>query len=164
VHPCVSDGHLVWSTGRHAWFGVFRISIVFAASRRAPVAAMCAHPPACLIVLFVRFPLSKAIPDRPNFVKASFGPPLINFLGKHGLTIESGPKSSVNLAATYVDDRVSKHDAKGSSSRILHWCLLTAPLLFALVPQASTCSDLDLLLLLLLQLFVLLRIMFLSQK
>ncbi|CAN0118158.1 unnamed protein product, partial [Ectocarpus sp. 13 AM-2016] len=49
----------------------------------------------------------KAIPDKPNFVKASFGPPLINFLGKHGLTIRSGPKSSVRLAATYVDERVS---------------------------------------------------------
>ncbi|CAN0180945.1 unnamed protein product, partial [Ectocarpus fasciculatus] len=48
----------------------------------------------------------KAIPDKPNFVKASFGPPLINFLGKHGLTIRSGPKSSVRLAATYVDERV----------------------------------------------------------
>lgn len=54
--------------------------------------------------LFVR---PKSIPDRSNFVKASFGPPLLNFLGKRGITIQAGPNSSVRLAATYVDDRVS---------------------------------------------------------
>lgn len=54
---------------------------------------------------------TQEIPDRPNFVKASFGPPLLNFLGKRGITIQSGPKSSVRLAATYVDDRVSKPNA-----------------------------------------------------
>eukprot|EP00903_Cladosiphon_okamuranus_P009275 g8850.t1 len=46
------------------------------------------------------------ISDQPNFVKASFGPPLLNLLGKRGVTIQSGPKSSVRLAATFVDDRV----------------------------------------------------------
>lgn len=49
---------------------------------------------------------SQAMPDKPNFVRASFGPPLISFLGKHGLTIRWGPKSSVALATTYVDERV----------------------------------------------------------
>ncbi|CAM9731826.1 unnamed protein product [Scytosiphon promiscuus] len=48
----------------------------------------------------------EAIPDRPNFVKASFGAPLVTFFGKRGLTIQSGPKSSVQLAATYVDERI----------------------------------------------------------
>lgn len=50
--------------------------------------------------------LFQVMPDRPNFVRASFGPPLINFLGRRGLTVRSGPKSSVALSATYVDERV----------------------------------------------------------
>ncbi|CAM9133964.1 unnamed protein product, partial [Hapterophycus canaliculatus] len=48
----------------------------------------------------------EAMPDRSNFVKASFGAPLVNVFGKHGLTIQSGPTSSVQLAATYVDERI----------------------------------------------------------
>lgn len=48
----------------------------------------------------------QAMPERPNFVRASFGPPLLNFLGRRGVTIRAGPKSSVALAATYVDERV----------------------------------------------------------
>lgn len=44
--------------------------------------------------------------DRPNFVRANFEPPFVNLLGKRGLTFRLGPKSSVALAATYVDERV----------------------------------------------------------
>ena len=57
---------------------------------------------------FFGYIATQAIEDRPNFVRASFEPPLLNFLGKHGLTFRVGPKSSVALAATYVDDRVSR--------------------------------------------------------
>eukprot|EP00904_Undaria_pinnatifida_P001096 jgi/Undpi1/10988/HiC_scaffold_30.g13289.m1 len=48
----------------------------------------------------------EAMPERPNFVRASFGPPLLNILGRRGLTVRAGPQSSVALAATYVDDRI----------------------------------------------------------
>lgn len=107
-------------------------------------AASSGSHPICLCCSFVPS-RSQAVPDRPNFVKASFGPPLINFLG---LTIESGPKSSVNLAATYVDDRVrSKHDAKDSSRRAL-WYICFRP------RPASPCYGRELLLL---QLFALMR-------
>lgn len=48
----------------------------------------------------------QAIPDRPNFVRASFERPWLNLFGKNGLTFRLGQKSIVTLGTTYVDERV----------------------------------------------------------